>query len=139
MPHAVRMPTRYELPAGARREFVEELFDHYRAARRPTLREISVQIEVVDARKQLATAVSRETIRRMFLGRVVPKRWATVEAVLYGLCEISGRDPHGARWPDDRESPNFADELERRWNDAIDADSLPAPNPWSTTSDEPPF
>jgi hypothetical protein len=68
MARSLRMPSTHVLPKGPRRDFVEELFEHYRAAKRPTLREISERIRD----DELAGTASRETIRRMLLGEVVP-------------------------------------------------------------------
>lgn len=126
MGHALRMP---QLPRGPRLDFVVELHNHYRAAKRPTLRMISEMIRADDTLKGTA---SRETIRRMLLGEVVPAQWETVNAVFLTLCKIAGRDPNGGD-EYDNDPRSYVEVLEWRWNEALDA------MPSSTNSDEAPF
>jgi hypothetical protein len=113
LPPTTRMPDKRTLPPGPRRQFVEELHYHYRAARRPTLRVISDRIQ---QREDLAGMPSRETIPRMLSGATVPARWEVVNAVLLVLCEMSNRDPNEDRgiYPTDVESLALA------WNQALD-------------------
>jgi len=70
MARSLRMPAPHVLQ-GLRREFVEKLFEYYRAAKRPMLREISGLIREDD---ELVGTASRETIRRMLLGEVIPSQ-----------------------------------------------------------------
>ena len=151
MPRIVRMPTKQELPAGAIRDFVEELFNLYREAHRPTLRQMSQRIEERDSD---ATA-SPETIRRMLRGTTVPS-WPIVQAVFYALCEMGNVDPYVER-DSGYDEPTRRELIEIRWNQALD-DPEPRPvatpssfgraeaDPWATAevkaggfSDEPPF
>lgn len=147
MPATVRMPSTKELPDGPRRAFVEELFHLFRAARRPTLREISDRI--LNDEEQKGTA-SRETIRRMLRGTVVPT-WPTAYTVFTVLCEMASRTPEFEKKVVYGDSVSYLEAFEKAWNKAMDADP-PAPNraaddPWATAppstpggySDEPPF
>lgn len=150
MPRIVRMPTRQELPRGATRDFVEELFDCYREAHRPTLREISRQIENSDS----AATASPETIRRMLRGTTVPS-WPIVQAVFYALCEMGNVDPYLCRDNGYSDGRSRRQMIEIRWNKALDQpEPQPAvrsgfaqPDPWASSapdagggfSDEPPF
>jgi hypothetical protein len=83
------MPTQDELPAGPVRDFVDILFSLYRAARRPTLEDISKHILEGD---YPATA-SKETIRKMLRGTTIPAHWETVETVIRALCDLADIDP----------------------------------------------
>lgn len=134
MPRSIRMPSLAELPDGPRRKFVVELFEYFRAARRPPLREISDRITAND---ELAGTASRETIRRMLSGAGVPARWDTVHAVFLVLCELANIKPEAPRWEDDRsgEWETRAQRMEEVWNEALD--DVPSPLPQAT--DEPPF
>jgi hypothetical protein len=128
------MPDKRTLPPGPRRQFVEELHDHYRAARRPTLRVIGDRIQ---QREDLAGMPSRETIRRMLSGATVPARWEVVNALLLVLCEMANRNPAAAsddssRYYDD--PPTYAESLETAWNQALD--EQPSDRFYD---DEPPF
>ena len=78
MARSLRMPSLQVLPNGPRRRFVDELHEYYRAAKRPTLREVS---ELIRNDDELRGTASKETIRRMLLGEVVPASWHTVNAV----------------------------------------------------------
>ena len=145
MAQIIRLPSETVLPRSAWRDFVELLHNHYRAAHRPTLREITDQID----REEREGAASRETIRRMLVGQTVPTNWKNVRTVFLALCELAGRDPIG--YVDERpysygayERPQtHAERLEAAWHAALDegqprstAAPVPAPDPWS---DEPPF
>lgn len=138
----IRMPTTDQLPPGPRRAFVEELFQLYRAARRPQLRKIS---QLISDNHSLAGTASKETIRRMLHGETVPANWETVEAVLEALCELADKDPDSeAPWWEDSfgAGPTFREVLTGAWNAALEAPSpseAPAPPPRNGFSDEPPF
>lgn len=136
MARSLRMPPTHVLPKGPRRDFVEELFEQYRAAKRPTLREISERIRGDD---ELAGTASRETIRRMLLGEVVPAQWQTVNAVFLTLCMLAGRDPESPRYPEDRYGDEWscAQAMEKAWHAAID--DLPPDSYRPLADDEPPF
>jgi hypothetical protein len=163
----LRMPPEADLPAGPLREFVEELFVHYRAADRPTLREIAQWINDHAESHDLRGTASTETIRRVLKGSVVPRSWHTVSTIVQAFCGMAGRSIDEERWPPDRwndgESITFIEEVKRRWNAALDhyetvmpelpaparASATPAPrepDPWETPAavsrladDEPPF
>lgn len=158
MSRMLKMPSEAELPDGPHRRFVEELFVHYRAASRPTLREIAKWIKDHQDAQDLRGTASTETIRRVMNGTSVP-RWFTVETILEALCGLAGRSTDEERSPDDEWSSfTFKDELRQRWNAVIDqpekdlAELPPRPkppqpsenDPWavakpSTFADEPPF
>ena len=118
MPPSIRMPSETELPAGPVREFVAILFDLYREAHRPTLRQISSVIRRLD----LPGTASTETIRKMLRGTTVP-RWPTVEVVLLALCEIAETHP-------DQEFPDQA-----AWNTSSRQQVVA--NLWDRAQDEP--
>ena len=136
MARTLRMPPLQLLRNGARRTFVEELHLHYRAAKRPTLREVS---DLIRADDELRGTASKETIRRMLLGEVVPASWHTVNAVFLTLCKLANRDPHDPRYPDERDADewNYAQAMEQAWHNALD--DPPPPPPRTLPDDEPPF
>lgn len=114
------MPSEAELPRGARRDFVQELFAYYRAAGRPTLRQLSDQILSNEERKGTA---SRETIRRMLRGDTVPPQWLTVEALFLALCAMAGRSPGDPHPNDDdpwAKTLSNHEYLRHLWNEALD-------------------
>ena len=148
MPRIVRMPTEQELPMGAVREFVEALFALYREAWRPTLREISNEIERSDS----AATASPATIRRMLRGTTVPS-WQIVNAVVLALCRIANVEPDAADGYDELSRREL---VQMRWNQALDhpepervsrsgfgaraeLDPWASAEPVATFSDEPPF
>ena len=150
MARIMRMPSKSELPDGPHRYFVEELRRYYRAAGRPSLREVSRAIEGRADLKEVTA--SQETVRRMLRGMVLPTDWDRVYAVFFVLCEMGKVDPEGRRWeedPDDGE--RNVDCLRRRWDQALEFEELesepipplprPAADPWASDaySDEPPF
>lgn len=166
VPKMLMLPREAQLPKGPRRDYVEELFLHYREAGRPTLRAISAWIDEKNANvdTELGASASIETIRRVMTGVVIPRNWKTVQAIFLALCGIAERDPEQVRWSggfnDDEES--FRAVMKRYWNDALDdialTGSLPAKpqppaaaksgfsgDPWenarpkSSFDDEPPF
>lgn len=121
MPRILRMPSKEQLPDGPHREFVEELFMHYREAGRPPLRQIAEWITANADDRDLRGTASTETIRRVLTGAVVPRTWATVETILEALCGLANRGTDEDRWPDDNwSSKTFKDELKQRWNAALD-------------------
>ncbi|MFF3720713.1 hypothetical protein [Streptomyces prasinus] len=152
MAQVLRMPSTMELPEGPRRQFVEELFSHYRDAGRPTLRVIADEI---DANPEFdAFTASRETIRKMLRGKTVPLSWAVVDGVLTVLCTRAGVAPDAERWTDSStgEPISHRQSLRYLWNEAIDAPPPPPArssgwggqdDPWATPTrpyaDEPPF
>ena len=138
MPRLLRLPTQADLPPGARREFVEELWLHYRVARRPTVREVADGV----AKGDYSGTTSREQFRRMMTGQTVPTNWDNVEAVLL-LSRRAELDPDRDRWPDENyygEFVSFRSRLFHLWNAALD-EPYPAPLAVSPTEspDEPPF
>lgn len=144
MARRVRMPTEEQLPSGSRRRFVSELFERYREADRPSLREIS---DAIAGREDRRGTASPETVRRMLNGTTVPG-WRTVEAVLVALCDLAGTDPDNEYYDSEdinREATTFRRELKYLWNRAVDfPDEYDAPmavravDSWAA-SDEPPF
>lgn len=153
MARTMRMPDEGELPDGAVRDFVWLLFHFYRAAHRPTLREMSNRIEKND----LPGTASTETIRRMLHGTTVPASWETVYAVLDVLTELAGRTPDSTLTYDG-EQRTARNHLERLWHEALDNPTPryaqhgssyqpppePGHDPWqddgpSGYPDEPPF
>jgi hypothetical protein len=164
MPRMLRMPPKAQLPDGPHRQFVEEMFMHYREANRPTLREIAKWINDHKDARDLRGTASTETIRKVLSGTVVPRTWFNVETILEALCGLADRSIEEDRWPDDNWSNRtFKDELKQRWNAVIDHEvqlpelpprptppPAPAPrsdfeDPWATAppranfDDEPPF
>jgi hypothetical protein len=151
MAPVVRIPSEADLPRGTVRDFVEVLFNLYREAHRPTLRQISQEIE----RSDLHAAASPETIRRMLRGASVPRQWPIVKAVLVALCNIAKTDPDES-FGGYRDDSTRREELEGKWHKALDNPDLryrqpartggAADDPWATSgsggdsfSDEPPF
>lgn len=158
MARVMRMPSEADLPPGTKRDVVELLFELYRAARRPTLREISRKISDGDYR---ATA-SQETIRKMLHGTTVPANWETMEAVCSVLCDMAGWNLR-TRLDLDGSTQAIGGHALDRWHRALDepdgrygqpvkangqADDPwgQADDPWATggsdgdgLSDEPPF
>jgi hypothetical protein len=110
----IRMPSESELPPGPMRYIVEQLFELYRDARRPTLRQISQEISRSDVRGTAST----EMIRRMLRGIAVPSQWATMEAVVTALCTMSGRPPTSYWFSHKRD-------LQRAWNEVLDDSDRP--------------
>ena len=139
MPKVLKMPSVRDVPSGPRRDFVEELFELFRLAGRPTLNKVSDQILSVD---RPGTA-SRETVRRALTSGAVPTRWFTAHAIFVALCELAGLDPSSDRWDaeqnwrDDSPMPTRLEHFKTLWNRAID-DEPPQPDPWAVR-DEPPF
>jgi hypothetical protein len=152
MARTLRMPSEAELPDGAIRDFVKQVFALYREAHRPTLRQVS---EAIRKNDNLTGTASAETVRRMLLGLTVPTHWPTVEAVLIALCDLAGINPDEVN--DDYyrgDGPSRREDLEQAWHRALDhpneirqptqgAFSGAASDPWASDagrySDEPPF
>lgn len=163
----IRMPSVEEVPDGPHRRLLAELHHMYRQADRPVLRAIVAQADRMD----LEGTASQETIRRALKGMTVPERWSTMWAIYAPLCALADIDPDdvyeyeedGDRY-DGPEHITHREELQRRWNAAMD-DDLPIPprtkvvprnvrqdDPWASAtpasskggfgggfSDEPPF
>ena len=100
MARIMRMPPKSDLPDGPHRDFVEELRRYYRAAGRPSLRQVSRAIEGRADLKEVTA--SQETVRRMLKGMVLPTDWDRVYAVFFVLCEMGNIDPGAERWEDTR-------------------------------------
>jgi hypothetical protein len=135
MARVLRMPSEEELAPGTVRDFVLLLFALYRAADRPTLREISKAVEDGNYRGTAST----ETVRRMLRGDSVP-RWETVEAVFEALCNLAEWDPDG-QWKIDGTLGIGRTVMKRRWNRALDEPDYtygPPPGQFEF-SDDPPF
>jgi hypothetical protein len=134
------MPTEAELPSGSIRDFAMVLFDLYREAHRPPLRQISAAIDRRDDRRGTASA---ETIRRMLNGTTVPASWPTVEAVLLALCELGGTDPDQACGASDYPDMSWREALVHTWHRALDFPDeyhhLGPVQPDGTWPDDPPF
>jgi hypothetical protein len=129
MARTMRIPSEADLPTGTVRDFVELLFNFYRSARRPTLREISDRIR----KSELPGTASTETIRRMLHGTTVPAHWETVEAVLEVLCDVAGTNPDGEfYWESGEGTRRWY--LERAWHRALDE-----PDRYYGYTSEPPF
>ncbi|MGA5454406.1 hypothetical protein ACPCVO_48360 [Streptomyces umbrinus] len=133
MPRMLRMPGKDVLPPGPKRDFVAELYVHYREAGRPAL----PQIEALTGTMPNPHKVSRETIRRLLTGQTT-SQWAVVDALLRALCQMQDRDPDGRRWPEpddqyEEDDPATCREyLRRLWNNDIDdlePDEAPATPP----------
>ena len=161
MARIMRMPPKSELPGGPHRDFVEELRRYYRAADRPSLRQVSRAIEGRPDLKEVTA--SQETVRRMLRGMVLPTDWDRVYAVFFVLCEMGNIDPGAERWeePGYNESETNSEYLKRLWDNALEAEPNPPPiprpavpqqahqgygqdDPWASHapsgySDEPPF
>jgi hypothetical protein len=150
------MPSENEVPSGAHRDLLREIFHMYRLAGRPVLRDIVAQAKQMD----LTGTASQETIRRVLKGTTVPERWDTMYAVYAPLCAIADIDPdalyeeeHGGY--DGPEVVTHKEVLKRRWNSVVDGDDVahyvpsrtkvePRSTPGAQSlpydlSDEPPF
>ena len=161
MARIMRMPPKSELPDGPHREFVGELRRYYRAAGRPSLRQVSRAIEGRADLKEVTA--SQETVRRLLQGMVLPTNWDRVYAVFFVLCEMGDIDPGAERWSGPRydDSETNSEHLRRLWDEALEAEPNPPPiprpiapqqrrqnygqdDPWTSVapggySDEPPF
>ena len=144
----------------AAEHIAEELRRCYRAAGRPSLREVSRAVEGRADLKEVTA--SQETVRRMLSGMTLPTDWDRVYAIFFILCEMGSIDPEQDRWEGDTCSgPETSTQYLKRLRDtALDADPNPPPiprpavpqqaprgfgqdDPWPTAksgfSDEPPF
>src|SRR4051794_37807366 len=125
------MPSLDAVPEGAHRAFLTEIFQMYRLAGRPPLRDIAERAPHM----QLPGTARSETIRRTLQGKVIPERWETAYAVYAPLCEIAGVELEALYYDDDRydgydEPPQITHKelLKRLWAAAFDgASDLPAP------------
>lgn len=160
MARIVRMPPKSELADGPHREFVEELRRYYRAAGRPSLREVS---RAIYGRAELKeVTASQETIRRMLRGMTLPTDWDRIYAVFFVFCEMGDIDPEAERWDESSygDTERNSQYLRRLWDLALEAEPNPLPiprpasppqappqdlsqgDPWANAgsfSDEPPF
>lgn len=109
--------------------FVEELRRYYRAAGRPSLRQVSRAIEGRADLKEVTA--SQETVRRMLRGMVLPADWDRVYAVFFVLCEMGNIDPGADRWEDAgyNESESNSEYLKRLWDKALEAELSAPPIP----------
>ncbi|MFF3437611.1 hypothetical protein [Streptosporangium sp. NPDC002721] len=128
----IKMPPTSVLPAGPHRRFVEEIFQMYRLARRPPLREIVKRAQEMD----LPGSASAETVRRTLSGEGIPKKWETAYAVYAPLCAMAGVDLDAKYYENDEDHRydkgpaelTHMELLNQLWNAAIDgADDLPPP------------
>lgn len=139
MARIMRMAPQSDLPDGPHRKFVEELRRYYRAAGRPSLRQVSRAIEGRADLKEVTA--SQETVRRMLKGMVLPTDWDRVYAVFFVLCEMGDIDPSANRWSnedtryDDVPESN-SEYLNRLWDDALEAEPNPPPLPRLATSQQ---
>ncbi|WP_371786930.1 hypothetical protein [Streptosporangium subroseum] len=153
------MPSVTVVPEGAHRRFLLEVFQMYRSAGRPTLRQIVKRATEMN----LPGSASSETVRRTLKGLVIPERWETAYAVYAPLCDMAKVDPEAEYY--EEENNGYQDEppkithrelLIRLWSAAFDdVEDLPLPVlrskvPWplpspppsrfgNDLSDEPPF
>ncbi len=139
MARIMRMPPKSDLPDGPHREFVEELRRYYRAAGRPSLRQVSRAIEGRTDLKEVTA--SQETVRRMLKGMVLPTDWDRVYAVFFVLCEMGKINPDDQRWHGedsrfDPEPESNSEYLNRLWDDALEAEPNPLPIPRPSVSQE---
>ncbi|WP_424532538.1 hypothetical protein ACOZ38_19895 [Sphaerisporangium viridialbum] len=156
----IRMPSEQVLPDGPHRRFLAEVFQKYRAAGRPPLRDIVAKANRMD----LPGSASQETIRRVLKGAVIPQRWETAYAVYAPLCALADIDPDVLYWDGEGNGYNDPDQIthkelfKRLWSAAFDDEASdllyptlrikvpppkpPSNNPWGnglSLADEPPF
>ncbi|MFD8562976.1 hypothetical protein ACFV1N_37360 [Streptosporangium canum] len=156
----IKMPPESALPDGPHRKFLAEVFQMYRAAGRPTLRDVVAQA----GRMNLSGSASQETVRRVLKGLVIPQRWETAYAVYAPLCALADVDPDALYWEDDGNPFSNGEPaqithkelLKRLWSEAFEDDishlpytfvrtkvpppSPPENDPWAAASaSEPPF
>lgn len=130
MAKILRMPSERDLPQGARRDFVEELWDYYRRAGRPTLQEIA---DAISADYDTFTA-SKETIRRAMLGKTVPIDGDVADALFEVFCKRSKTDPNEDRWPDSMDgSEPRRDWWRSLWSRALEEAPATPVGPGSTS------
>ena len=140
MPKPLKMPSEAELPSGPFRVFVLALHQHYRAAYRPPLRRISEKAaEIAAMTDGVDGTASRETIRRMLTGEVLPQ-WSTVEVTFLALCNLAHREPDEQVSDDGYYgSWTYRDEISKAWNDAVDGPNPQPARPQPTELDEDPW
>ncbi|MER6831982.1 hypothetical protein ABT352_38750 [Streptosporangium sp. NPDC000563] len=143
----IRMPSLDEVPDGPHRRLLEELHYMYRQAGRPVLRAIVAQANRMD----LEGTASQETIRRVLKGLSVPGRWPTMWAIYAPLCVLANIDPDDVYEEDtggydEPDRITHRDELQQRWNAAMDDDlpirhrtkyvppRVPQNDPWASTT-----
>jgi hypothetical protein len=135
MARIMRMPPESELHEGPHRDFVWELRRYYRAAGRPSLRQVSRAVEGRADLKEVTA--SQETVRRMLKGMVLPTDWDRVYAVFFVLCEMGDIDPGAERWSDPSDpSESNSEYLKRLWDDTLEAEPNPPPLPRPSVSQQ---
>jgi len=123
VPVPLRAPTEEKLPPGARRDFVMGVFDLYREAHRPTLREIVAKIKEIQ--EELSGTASQETVRRTLEGTSVPRRWPTAEALITALAQLADVDLDAVTWLDPRQQHvSRRQALSNLWDRAVDEEPL---------------
>ncbi|MFJ6777502.1 hypothetical protein ACIQOV_42220, partial [Kitasatospora sp. NPDC091257] len=129
MAKVLRMPSERDLPRGARRDFVEELWAYYRRASRPTLQEIA---DAIAADYDTFTA-SKETIRRTMLGKTVPIDGDVADAIFEVFCRRSKTAPDEDRWPESVGEPESRRDWWRNlWSRALEEEPPTPVEPGST-------
>lgn len=91
------MPSLTEVPEGAHHRFLTEVFQMYRSAGRPTLRQIVNRAKEMD----LPGSASSETVRRTLEGLVILERWETAYAVYAPLCDMAKVNLEAEYYEDD--------------------------------------
>jgi hypothetical protein len=109
-----------ELPRGNVRHFAGLLFDLYREARRPTLSQISRDINT----GEFKITASSETVRRMLLGKTVPAQWPLIDAMIKVLSTRADVDPEISRgYFEGEEIPSRTEAIAQAWHAVLDEDS----------------
>ncbi|MEV4804980.1 hypothetical protein AB0K18_33695 [Nonomuraea sp. NPDC049421] len=132
MARAIAMPSKDQVPEGPHRDFLIIVFQMYRQAGRPSLKQIVNAAERMD----LQGTASMETIRRTLRGKIIPERWETAYAVYAPLCQLAEINPEaeyymavGDDWDDRYEPPKSThkEQFRRVWSAAFDTEELPPP------------
>lgn len=130
MVRAIAMPPKEQVPEGPHRNFLIILFQMYRQAGRPPLKQIVATAERMD----LGGTASMETIRRTLHGKIIPERWETAYAVYAPLCRLADVDPQAEYYMRVDEDWNYEppksthqEQYRRAWSAAFDTEELPPP------------
>ncbi|WP_194891305.1 hypothetical protein [Catenulispora pinisilvae] len=115
MAAVLRVPGEDELPQGPRRRFALDVYDLYKKARRPTLDAIVATF--AEIQEDLRGTASKETARRILVGKTVPRRWETAEALIEALAHLAEVD---LDWRDDPEGQTSRERLQDRWDWALE-------------------
>jgi hypothetical protein len=102
---------------------VDELWEYYGQARRPTLQWIA---DAIAADYDTFTA-SKETIRRTMLGKTVPTNGDVADAIFEVLCKRAGIDPNSDRWSDSYDGDSRRHWWRTLWSKALEEEPPPAP------------